>query len=86
MVALGLSLGKLAISITALCANVYFRCPFLMSRLWLTFVMLMPPVDVRIPRTYEVVADLGLLDGRTGLIIPPIASTTGDSRLVETEK
>src|SRR5215468_1723110 len=38
---------------------------------------LMLPVEVRILPTYKVVADLGLLDSYTGLIIPLIASATG---------
>ena len=37
----------------------------------------MLPVEVRIYPTYKIVADLGLLDTYTGLIMPLIASATG---------
>ncbi len=62
VVALGISLGKIAISIIAAYAIVYFRFPFRMTCFWLIFVTLMLPVEVRILPTYKVVADLGLLD------------------------
>jgi len=77
VVALGISLGKIAISIIAAYAIVYFRFPFRMTCFWLIFVTLMLPVEVRILPTYKVVADLGLLDSYTGLIVPLIASATG---------
>jgi sn-glycerol 3-phosphate transport system permease protein len=77
VVALGISLGKIAISIIAAYAVVYFRFPFRMTCFWLIFVTLMLPVEVRILPTYKVVADLGLLDSYAGLIIPLIASATG---------
>jgi sn-glycerol 3-phosphate transport system permease protein len=77
VVALGISLGKIAISIIAAYAIVYFRFPLRMTCFWLIFVTLMLPVEVRILPTYKVVADLGLLDSYPGLIIPLIASATG---------
>jgi sn-glycerol 3-phosphate transport system permease protein len=40
------------------------------------FITLMLPVEVRILPTYKVAADLGLLDSRSGLILPLIASAT----------
>jgi len=77
VMALGISLGKIAISIIAAYAIVYFRFPLRMTCFWLIFVTLMLPVEVRILPTYKVVADLGLLDSYAGLIIPLIASATG---------
>src|ERR1700730_18422147 len=77
VVALGISLGKIAISIIAAYAIVYFRFRFRMTCFWLIFVTLMLPVEGRILPTYKVVADLGLLDNYTGLIVPLIASATG---------
>ncbi|HLJ20921.1 MAG TPA: ABC transporter permease subunit, partial [Stellaceae bacterium] len=77
VMALGISLGKIAISIIAAYAIVYFRFPLRMTCFWLIFVTLMLPVEVRILPTYKVVADLGLLDSYTGLIVPLIASATG---------
>jgi sn-glycerol 3-phosphate transport system permease protein len=40
------------------------------------FVTLMLPVEVRISPTYEVVADLGMLNSYAGLTVPLIASAT----------
>jgi sn-glycerol 3-phosphate transport system permease protein len=43
---------------------------------WMIFVTLMLPVEVRILPTYEVVANLGLLNTYPGLVLPLIASAT----------
>jgi sn-glycerol 3-phosphate transport system permease protein len=77
VMALGIAVGKIAISLIAAYAIVYFRFPLRMICFWLIFVTLMLPVEVRILPTYKVVADLGLLDSYAGLIIPLIASATG---------
>ena len=77
VMALGIAVGKIAISLIAAYAIVYFRFPLRMTCFWLIFVTLMLPVEVRILPTYKVVADLGLLDSYAGLIIPLIASATG---------
>lgn len=77
VMALGIAFGKIAISLIAAYAIVYFRFPLRMTCFWLIFVTLMLPVEVRILPTYKVVADLGLLDSYAGLIIPLIASATG---------
>jgi len=76
VMALGIALGKIAISIIAAFAIVYFRFPFRMAAFWLIFLTLMLPVEVRILPTYKVVADLGMLDSYAGLTIPLIASAT----------
>ncbi|RTL71379.1 MAG: sn-glycerol-3-phosphate ABC transporter permease UgpE [Hyphomicrobiales bacterium] len=76
IMALGVSIGKIAISITAAYAVVYFRFPLRMFFFWLIFVTLMLPVEVRIVPTYQVVASLGMLDSYSGLIVPLIASAT----------
>ena len=76
VMALGIAFGKIAISIIAAFAIVYFRFPFRMTAFWLIFITLMLPVEVRILPTYEVVARLGMLDSYGGLIIPLIASAT----------
>jgi sn-glycerol 3-phosphate transport system permease protein len=75
--AIGIALGKIFISILSAYAVVYFRFPFRKTAFWIIFVTLMLPVEVRIYPTYKVVADLGLLDTYTGLILPLIASATG---------
>src|SRR6185369_11169282 len=74
--ALGIAIGKIAISIIAAFAIVYFRFPFRMFFFWMIFITLMLPVEVRILPTYNVVADLGMLDTYGGLTIPLIASAT----------
>ncbi|BDT73224.1 lactose transport system permease protein LacG [Comamonadaceae bacterium OS-4] len=74
--ALTISIGKIAISLLSAFAIVYFRFPFRMGFFWAIFVTLMLPVEVRIGPTYQVVADLGLLNSYAGLTIPLIASAT----------
>ncbi|MBM3644930.1 MAG: sn-glycerol-3-phosphate ABC transporter permease UgpE [Alphaproteobacteria bacterium] len=76
IMALGITIGKIAISIIAAFAIVYFRFPFRMWFFWAIFITLMLPVEVRIVPTYGVVASLGMLDSYSGLIIPLIASAT----------
>ena len=76
VMALGIVVGKLSISILSAYAIVYFRFPFRMLFFWLIFVTLMLPVEVRILPTYEVVANLGLLNTYPGLVLPLIASAT----------
>ncbi len=74
--ALVISLGKIAISLLSAFAIVYFRFPARMFFFWAIFVTLMLPVEVRIGPTYQVVADLGLLNSYAGLTVPLIASAT----------
>jgi sn-glycerol 3-phosphate transport system permease protein len=76
IMALGVAIGKILISIIAAFAVVYFRFPLRMFFFWAIFVTLMLPVEVRIVPTYGVVAGLGMLDSYPGLIIPLIASAT----------
>ena len=76
VMALGIALGKIAISIISAYAIVYFRFPFRMPIFWLIFITLMLPVEVRIYPTYKIVADLHMLDSYAGLSLPLIASAT----------
>ncbi|WP_277809852.1 sn-glycerol-3-phosphate ABC transporter permease UgpE [Chromohalobacter canadensis] len=76
IMALGIAIGKIAISVLAAYAIVFFDFPFRRLCFWLIFITLMLPVEVRILPTFEVVADLGLLDSYAGLILPLIASAT----------
>ena len=76
VMALVICIGKIAISIIAAYAIVYFQFPLRMTCFWLIFITLMLPVEVRILPTYKVVADLGMLDSYAGLTIPLIASAT----------
>jgi sn-glycerol 3-phosphate transport system permease protein len=76
IMAIGIAVGKIAISILSAFAIVYFRFPFRMLCFWTIFVTLMLPVEVRILPTFEVVANLGMLNSYPGLIVPLIASAT----------
>jgi sn-glycerol 3-phosphate transport system permease protein len=76
IMALGVAIGKIIISILAAFAVVYFRFPGRMACFWAIFITLMLPVEVRIVPTYGVVAALGMIDTYPGLIIPLIASAT----------
>ncbi len=76
IMALMISIGKIAISLLSAFAIVYFRFPFRMGFFWMIFVTLMLPVEVRILPTFEVVANLGMLNNYWGLSIPLIASAT----------
>ncbi|MGX9416143.1 sn-glycerol-3-phosphate ABC transporter permease UgpE [Vibrio sp. RC27] len=73
---LGFSIGKIIISMMAAYALVYFRLPYAEFWFWLIFVTLLLPLEVRIIPSYEVVANLGMLNSYSGLILPLIASAT----------
>lgn len=74
---LGFAVGKIAISMLAAYAIVYFRFPLALPMFWVIFLTLLLPLEVRIVPSYEVVAKMGLLNTYTGLIVPLIASATG---------
>ena len=76
IMAFGIAFGKIFISLLSAFAIVYFRFRFRMVFFWLIFITLMLPVEVRILPTYEVMADLNLLNSYSGLIFPLIASAT----------
>lgn len=76
VMALAIAFGKIAISLLASFAIVYFRFRGRTLAFWLIFVTLMLPVEVRIIPTFKVVADLGLLDSYVGLTLPLMASAT----------
>ena len=76
VMAIVIAVGKIAISLLSAFAIVYFRFPLRMFCFWTIFVTLMLPVEVRILPTYEVVANLGMLNSYAGLTVPLIASAT----------
>jgi sn-glycerol 3-phosphate transport system permease protein len=76
VMAVGISVGKIAISLISAFAIVYFSFPFRKVFFWLIFLTLMLPVEVRIVPTYEVIAGFGMLNSYGGLIFPLIASAT----------
>jgi sn-glycerol 3-phosphate transport system permease protein len=76
IMALGITLGKIVISLLSAYAIVYFKFPFRMFFFWMIFLTLMLPVEVRILPTFDVIARLDLLNTYMGLTIPLIASAT----------
>ena len=76
IMALSIAIGKIVISVLSAFAVVYFRFPFRGLAFWCIFITLMLPVEVRIVPTFQVVADLGMLNSYAGLSIPLIASAT----------
>ena len=76
VMALAIALGKIAISIVASFAIVFFRFPLRNFFFWMIFVTLMLPVEVRIIPTFKVVSDLGMINTYVGLTLPLIASAT----------
>ena len=76
IMALGIVVGKITISILSAFAIVYFKFPLKNLCFWTIFLTLMLPVEVRILPTYAVVANLGLLNSYAGLTLPLIASAT----------
>lgn len=76
LIAVGIAVGKIVISMASAYAIVFFRFPLRMAAFWLIFITLMLPVEVRIQPTYKVMVDLGLIDTYGGLILPLIASAT----------
>ncbi|MBQ0752271.1 MAG: sn-glycerol-3-phosphate ABC transporter permease UgpE [Roseovarius sp.] len=76
IMAVGIAVGKIIISLTSAFAIVYFRFPGRNMFFWLIFLTLMLPVEVRIVPTYEVIAGCGMLNSYQGLIFPLVASAT----------
>ncbi len=76
IMALGISSGKIIISLLAAFAIVFFDFPGRNFCFWAIFITLMLPVEVRIMPTYKVIADLGMLNSYAGLILPMVVSAT----------
>jgi sn-glycerol 3-phosphate transport system permease protein len=76
IMALGISVGKILVSLLAAFAIVFFDFRLRKLCFWAIFVTLMLPVEVRIMPTYKVISQLGLLNNYWGLILPMIVSAT----------
>jgi len=76
IMALGISTGKIVVSLLAAFAIVFFDFKLRSFCFWSIFVTLMLPVEVRIMPTYKVISDLGMLNSYAGLILPMIVSAT----------
>ena len=80
VMALVIAAGKIAISLPSAYAVVFFRFPLRKLCFWAIFVTLMLPVEVRITPTYDIAADLHVVDSYAGLTLPLIASATATRR------
>ena len=76
IMAMGISTGKIVVSLLAAFAIVFFNFPGRKFCFWAIFITLMLPVEVRIMPTYKVISDLGMLNSYAGLILPMIVSAT----------
>ncbi|MCT4703419.1 sn-glycerol-3-phosphate ABC transporter permease UgpE [Enterobacteriaceae bacterium H20N1] len=76
VMALGITMGKIAVSMLSAFAIVWFRFPLRNLFFWMIFITLMLPVEVRIFPTVEVIANLKMLDSYAGLTLPLMASAT----------
>jgi len=76
IMALVIAFGKIAVSLLSAYALIYFDFPFKKLMFWMIFLTLMLPVEVRIVPTFQVAANLNLLNSYTGLTLPLIASAT----------
>jgi sn-glycerol 3-phosphate transport system permease protein len=76
IVAVGVAVGKITISMLSAFAIVYFRFRGASLVFWSIFLTLMLPIPVRILPTYEVVGNLGWLNTYAGLTVPLMASAT----------
>ena len=73
----GFAVLKVALSLAAAYALVCFRLPFAGLIFWLLLLSLMLPLESRFLPTYDVIAQLGLVNTRPGLILPLVASGIG---------
>jgi sn-glycerol 3-phosphate transport system permease protein len=77
IVAFGVALGKIALSIMGAYALIYFRVRGGMIILAVVMLTHLLPLPVRIVPTYELLTDLEWVDTFRGLTIPFFASATG---------
>jgi sn-glycerol 3-phosphate transport system permease protein len=58
VIAAGITLGKLSVSMLSAYAITYFRFPFRATAFWAIFITLMMPIEVRITPTYAIAANV----------------------------
>src|SRR5258708_18763597 len=73
VMAVAIAVGKIAISLPSSYSVVFFRFPLRKLCFWAIFVTLMLPVEVRIIPTYNIAADLSLIDSCGGRCLPLVA-------------
>lgn len=73
----GFAALKVFLSLLAAYALIYFRVRFASTIFAVLLLTLMLPLESRFLPTYEVVAELGMVNSRSGLILPLVASGLG---------
>lgn len=73
----GFAALKVLLSLLAAYALIYFRVRFASAIFAVLLLTLMLPLESRFLPTYEIVAQLGLVNSRSGLILPLVASGLG---------
>ena len=68
---------KVVVSLLAAYGLLYFRIPGASLLFWFLLLTLMLPLESRFLATYDVSAQLGLVNTRSGLILPLVASGLG---------
>lgn len=76
IMALIIAFGKISFAMLSAFAIVFFRFPLRQVCFWIIFLTLMLPVEIRILPTFQVVAQLKLINTMAGLTLPLIASAT----------
>lgn len=76
IMALCIAIGKVSVSIISAFAVVYFKFPGRRFLFWLILATIILPVEVRILSTFQVVAELNMINSYTGLTLPLVASAT----------
>ena len=76
IMALGIAIFKIIISIMSAYAMIFFKFRGRSVFFWMIFITLMLPIEVRILPTFQVAANLHLINSYSGLILPVIASAT----------
>lgn len=77
IVGLGIAILTTIFSMLTACAIVFFRFPVSGIVFWVVLSTLLFPLEARFINTFEVTADLGLINSHVGLILPVLAAALG---------
>ncbi len=77
IVGLGVAILTTVFSMLTACAIVFFRFPVSGIVFWVVLSTLLFPLEARFINTFEVTADLGLINSHIGLILPVLAAALG---------
>lgn len=77
VIALGVASATTPVSLLASYALVYFRLPWAALLFWLTLFTLLLPLESRFLTTFQVTADLGLINTHLGMVLPVLAVALG---------